>query len=275
MVDNEYMALFRFICHIESEIKEGTMEARRLTVYEVLQEGFNKIFKHFLSCLKGLFGVALVGFITLAILVLVNWSWAAHIIRQAPEIMEQAKACGENGACIKALFWPLISPHLFMFVISACIAILVLAWISLGMVRYFLNVHDSGNASIKDLFLPIGKAAKLIITSMLFSLIILSGLVLLVIPGIYWGIRFGQFQYFIIDKDAGIIESLKMSWAATNGYGWQIFFLALIINGIAWVANMFVPLILITIPLQFIVYACIYRKLTSSHRETDQKIAQA
>ena len=252
------------------------MENRRLTVYEVLQDGFKKTFNYFWVCLKGLFTLSLIGLLVLVGLALVNWSWVSIIVDQAPELAEQAKACGNNVQCIKTIFWPLISPHVLVFIISLSVAILIYLWLTFSMVRYFLNVHDTGTASIRDLFLPIGKVIKIMIASALTLLIVLGGLVLLIIPGIYWGMRLSQFQYFIIDKNAGIIESLKMSWAATDGYSLQLFCLYLIINVIVGLTNgIFGLFMLFTVPLQFITYACMYRKLTSGHAKAQERANEA
>jgi hypothetical protein len=252
------------------------MENRRLTISGVLKDGFKKTFSYFLACLKGILFLSLMGFLVLVGLVLINWSWVATILRQAPELIEQMRACADNAQCIKTIFWPLISPHILLFIASAVAAILVYMWLAFSMQRYFLNVHDTGTASIRDFLLPLGKAFNMLIAASLVLLIVLGGLVLLIIPGIYWGIRFSQFQYFIIDKDAGIIESLKMSWAATDGYSLKLLVLYLIIGFIASLAtSIFFVLAVFTLPFQYITYACMYRSLTSAHGAAKSQENQA
>lgn len=263
------------------------MEMRRLTVYGVLQEGLQKTFKHFFVCLKGLVcaflvGLAalsglvlanwalIVGAITLAGLVLINWPLLSKIIKQAPEFMGKVVACGDNESCVNGVLNAIkisdfASPmQVALLVISAIIAYVIIVWLMFGLMRYFLAVYDTGSASIKDLFSPAGKTVHYIIAGLLYGLIIAGGLILLIIPGIYWGIRFGQFSYFILDRNAGIIQSLKMSWAATSGYGWQIFFLMIIIHIMSRIGSYFIIPRLITIPAHFIIQACIYRKLTAT-----------
>ena len=248
------------------------MENRRLTISAVLQDGFKKTISYFWVSLKGLLFISLIGLLVLVGLALVNWAWVSVIVSRASELMDQAQLCGDNMSCIRTIFWPLISPHMVVFIISLAIASLIYLWLTFSMVRYFLKVHDTGTASIRNLFLPIGKVIKILIASPLALLIVLGGLVLLIIPGIYWGIRLAQFQYFIIDKDAGIIESLKMSWAATDGYSLQLFCLYIIIGVVTSLANgVFFLFMLFTVPFQWITYACMYRKLTAQHSKEQDK----
>jgi hypothetical protein len=242
------------------------MEKRRLVISEVLRDGLKKTFHYFWACLKGLITLSCIGLLVLIGLALVNWAWISVIVKQAPDLMDQIKLCSDNMACVKTLLWPFISPHLLLFIISLCLAFFIYLWLTFSMVRYFLNVHDTGTASLRDLFLPLGKVFKIVIAALLSLLVVLGGLVLLIIPGIYWGMRLSQFQYFIIDKNAGIIESLKMSWAATEGYSLRLFGLYLIINVVvSIVGGIFSLLMIFTVPFQFITYACMYRKLTSEH----------
>lgn len=240
------------------------MEMKRLTIYGVLQESFKKTFKHFLVCLKGLFVMFLVSFATLISVLLMNWSLITQIKQQGSELAEHIKACGENIFCLKTLFLPFIASHSVMIIISLCVATVVAAWISFGAMRYFLAVYDTGTASIKQLYVPVRKMGRCLLAWLLYALIVGGGLVLLVIPGIYWAIRFSQFLYFIIDANMDVMQSLKMSWAATRGYGWQIFFLMIIIHSISRIGSYTILLLLITIPLHFIVQACIYRKITAT-----------
>jgi len=61
----------------------------------------------------------------------------------------------------------------------------------------------------------------------LYTLITLVGTILLIIPGIIWGIKFQFFGYFIVDKGLEPIEALKRSAAITKGVRWSLLFLAL------------------------------------------------
>ena len=245
------------------------MEIKKVSVTQVLSDGFKKTFHNFLACLKGLFGLSLIGSLGVIAAILVNIPLVMKLISQPVAFWEQVRACGDNVVCFKTLLWPLFQSNVVVLVLSFIFLGLFWACLMLGYTRYNLNVQDKGGASLKDLCMPLGKTVRYILTLVLFASICFGGLLLLVLPGIYWATRFSQFAYFIIDKDAGIIESLKMSWAATAGNFWPIFFTLFVIGMFSLVGNMFILFLIVTMPLASIISACLYRSLTSDHGKSD------
>jgi len=53
--------------------------------------------------------------------------------------------------------------------------------------------------------------------SICFLVMVVLGLVALIIPGIVFGLMFGQYGYVIVDKDVGVADSLRISRAITSG----------------------------------------------------------
>jgi uncharacterized membrane protein len=84
------------------------------------------------------------------------------------------------------------------------------------------------------------------------------------LPGIYFAIRFYFFIYFIVDKKAGIIESLKRSWEITKGQAWNLFLFNLVLFGINLLGVIcFLIGLLVTLPITGVATAFVYRKLLS------------
>ena len=87
--------------------------------------------------------------------------------------------------------------------------------------------------------------------------------VLLAIPAIVWAIKFSMAFYLIIDKKQEVIASLKQSAQLTDGVKWELlaFFIVTgavnLLGLIALVIGLF-----ITIPVTFMAYIYVYRKLT-------------
>jgi uncharacterized membrane protein len=79
---------------------------------------------------------------------------------------------------------------------------------------------------------------------------------------IYFGIKFMLAQYFIVDKNSGIIESLKLSSAATKGVKWQLILLTLILLGIMLLGfiALFIGLF-IAVPVVIIASTAVYLQL--------------
>ncbi len=92
--------------------------------------------------------------------------------------------------------------------------------ISLGMINTLLKFVATGKASFSDLFSEFTNfklVINYIIGSIIVGLIVIGGLILLIIPGLYFAIRLNLFVYYIVDKNLGYMEAVKASWSATKG----------------------------------------------------------
>jgi len=65
--------------------------------------------------------------------------------------------------------------------------------------------------------------------SILYGLIVIGGLILLIVPGIIWGIKYGFFSYAIVDKDMGALEALRESGKITMGHKGQLFWFKIVL----------------------------------------------
>lgn len=88
------------------------------------------------------------------------------------------------------------------------------------------------------------------------------GMVLLIVPGIILALMFMLYSYFIVDKGAGAIQSIKMSVKATAGHRWQLFGFALVCVLVNIVGALLLGVgLLVTIPTTMLAGVYIYRKL--------------
>jgi hypothetical protein len=67
------------------------------------------------------------------------------------------------------------------------------------------------------------KAWRLILVEILVGLIIIVGLVLLIIPGIYFLGRVILAPFVLIDQNTGVREAINRSWEMTKGKMWQVY----------------------------------------------------
>jgi hypothetical protein len=139
--------------------------------------------------------------------------------------------------------------------------------LELGSINLILKVIDGKNPQVKDMYKypnRVMKVIKTFIASFLFGLMIVGGLILLVIPGIYLAIRFMFFSYYIVDKDAGIMDSLKMSWKLTNKAVINLFLFDLLIIFLNMLGAIAFGIgLLITVPISLISVTILYRKFQS------------
>ena len=98
--------------------------------------------------------------------------------------------------------------------------------------------------------------------AILFSLIVLAGFVLLVVPGIALSVMLQYYSYFIIDKNMGPVEAIKASAALTKGVRWKLFGFLLALGLINIVgALLLVVGLFATVPVSLVAVAFVYRKL--------------
>lgn len=128
-----------------------------------------------------------------------------------------------------------------------------------------LKLVKKEKIEVRD-FLPESQLAlRYIGASIIYWLIIIGGLILLIVPGIIWGIKFGYYKYLIVDKHQGVIESLKGSAKVTDGAKWSLFGFNLTLGVITLLS---LPLLVIglpvTLPITQPASAFVYRKLAKA-----------
>lgn len=134
--------------------------------------------------------------------------------------------------------------------------------ISIGLVKIALRFCDNEKGRFADLFSQYPLFPQYLVGSILYGLIVFAGTILLIIPGIIWGIQFCFYDYFIVDKGLGPIEALKRSSAITRGVKWDLFGFFLILSGINLLGALCLLIgLFVTIPTTMVALAFVYRKL--------------
>ena len=134
----------------------------------------------------------------------------------------------------------------------------------MGLLKISLDFADSKTPTFATLFLYTNWRTLLnfLAAGFLYNIIVAIGLILLVVPGIYFAIRFQYFGYLIADKNLGPIQAFKESTQLTVGVKWGLFkfgFLLGLINILGFLA-LIVGLIL-TIPTSMVANGYMFRKL--------------
>ncbi|MFP4616860.1 MAG: hypothetical protein ACLFNR_01725 [Candidatus Paceibacterota bacterium] len=148
-------------------------------------------------------------------------------------------------------------------------------WLALGLYRVFLAIASGESVSVKKLFSQgIAPVLFFVIASMLYGLVVGVGFILLIIPGIFVGIKLYFYDIIIADKHYDPIKALKTSWALTKGHWWQLLGLLvlLILLNLAGMMALGVGLI-ITVPVSAMGLVCAYRYVSSLNEtlEEDQE----
>jgi len=149
-----------------------------------------------------------------------------------------------------------------LYLVVYVLSIVVSSVLALGTVKITLALADQKAASFNDLFSTLNLFWKYLGASILYGLIITGGLLLLVVPGLRWAVKYEFFVYPIVEKNAGVVESLKISGAITRGSKWPLFFLLILVM-LLNLLGMLVLLVglLVTVPLSMMISVVAYRML--------------
>jgi hypothetical protein len=149
-------------------------------------------------------------------------------------------------------------------------SVIISLWLSLGVVRICLNLYETKAATYADLFSCGGSLIwKYFLSSLLVSLMVLAGFILLSIPciclalpqfinylaqggqffypsrffilmvlaaftllsifGIYLTLRLQFIGYLIVEDNLGPVAAIDRSWKITRGHVWNLFLLSLLL----------------------------------------------
>ncbi len=133
-------------------------------------------------------------------------------------------------------------------------------FLQMGLIRVGLNLVSGRAVSLGQLFGEGGKLLRAIGATILFSIAMIFGLLLLIFPGIYIALRYGHYLTAIIDRDLGVIEAFEYSSSITTSNRGNLFLLALLnlLLGLAGVLLCCVGLIFVA-PVVWLASSVAYR----------------
>ncbi|WP_075558610.1 hypothetical protein [Parabacteroides timonensis] len=145
---------------------------------------------------------------------------------------------------------------------------------SIFALGYMKNIFQALDGE-EPQFSAYGQQARKIITylvaNIFMGIIVLLGICLFVIPGIYLALRLQFYAALIVEDDAGIIESLQRSWEITRGQGMSLFMLMLAMIGICILGFILLGIgIFVAMPLIYMMYAYAFRKLNAPLQITEE-----
>ncbi len=137
-------------------------------------------------------------------------------------------------------------------------------FLEIGLIKIVLKLVDGMKAEFAELWAYPKYFVNLLASSILFFIIVGVGFILLIVPGIYLALRLQFYSYYVVDKNAGITDSLKMSWEKTRGKVFDLFLFALLLIALNILGALALLVgLLVTIPVSFVAVTLLYRKLSA------------
>ncbi len=151
---------------------------------------------------------------------------------------------------------------IFILVIIYIIAVAVNALIQMGYINVALKLCRNEKPKLSDFLSQYPLIIDFLIASLLYGLIMMAGFILLIVPGIIWGIKFQFYGYFIIEQKCGPIEALKKSSELTENIKGKLFIFGLVIYGINLLGAMAIVIgTFFALPTTLVAYTKVYREL--------------
>lgn len=146
--------------------------------------------------------------------------------------------------------------------LSGIVALVVGMIMDVGLAVVSLRFADGRRARVADLFIHYPMAPVYFIATLIAALLVVVGLALLIVPGVFLMVLFVFYGYHIVDEGAGAVLSLRRSAATTRGARWRLFLFGLltVLINVAGFLCLVVGLLL-TVPATLLACAYVFRQL--------------
>jgi len=195
------------------------------------------------------------GFLILAVLIL----W---IVSAIPGGLQSPFYMSRGAAAVAGIIFSLLS-------------IVVGIFVNMAQIRIGLRFCSGETANFEDLYNEYPKFVDMLIGMILYGLIILAGFILLIIPGIYWAIRYHYVGYLIIDQNMKPVAALKRSGELTRGVWWHLLGFWIVMWALTMLGIILCCVgLLFTTPIVIIATAYVYRTLLARTPATNVQGSQ-
>lgn len=138
-------------------------------------------------------------------------------------------------------------------------------YINIVYIRAGVNIYDGDRGKTEDLLtvrLPL--FFKFLLANVLYFLIVAAGFLLLIVPGVYFMIKYQFVLYLVVDKGMDVVPAFNMSSEMTKGVKWRLLLFDIIIGFIAIFGMMLLFVgFLIAFPIVIMALVFVYRSLYS------------
>jgi hypothetical protein len=146
--------------------------------------------------------------------------------------------------------------------------------LELGFLQICLDYCDGRNPTYSDVFRRLGLGPKFLAGQLVYLLMVGMGLVLLVAPGVYAGVRYGLIGFCMVEGEPKLMRCFQQSAMLTEGSGARLcgmlvilFFLNLLGASLLGIG------LLITVPLSGLMASAVFRQLTGPREETEAAVS--
>jgi len=138
--------------------------------------------------------------------------------------------------------------------------------VAIFSIKIGLRLYDNETVGSYD-FLSFSSSLffKVLLGYILYTIIVIIGLIFLIVPGVYLAIKYRFIGYLMVDRGMEPIDAFKESGRITDGFKWNLL-LFFILVGIIIILGLlaFIVGIFAAIPIVIVAEAYVYKKLSSN-----------
>lgn len=139
---------------------------------------------------------------------------------------------------------------------------LITAWLTAGMLKIGFQVYDGKKPEFKTLFNQLKYFWRVLGAQVLVGLMVVVGLIFLIVPGVYFALRYQFVPNLIVDKDITIMEAFRQSSEITKGVKLKLLLFNLALLGVILVGLIALIFgVLVALPIVWLAEIYVYRKL--------------
>lgn len=152
----------------------------------------------------------------------------------------------------------------FLVTVTNLAARLAQLWLQLVLIRMALKVVDGQPVSVDELSRSAPDFLSFLLASVLYSLVVTGGMILLIVPGVIWAVRYGLYGFVVANEHVDPVEALKRARVLSDGVRWELFVFGLALIGVNILGAMALGVgLLATIPITAVAAARVYRQLAA------------
>lgn len=137
------------------------------------------------------------------------------------------------------------------------------AYLRGGLTLIVLKAIRRQDPRLGELFAGFRFGGRMLAQEVLGGLLVCVGLVFFLVPGVVLALGLSLSSYFVVDRDAGAIESLQRSWDATKGHKSRLFWLGMLVVGLTMASLLLCGLpLLVLAPLALVAHSLVYVWIT-------------
>lgn len=149
-----------------------------------------------------------------------------------------------------------------VFLISVGLSILGVI-LTIGLMKIFLRMYDGEDPKIEEIFSYYKLFWNYISVSILYGLIVLGGLILLIVPGIIWAIKYSFAPLIVVDTGVGPRAALRESANLTKNLKSRLLGFGIVCVVVALLGYLvFMVGALVSVPVVSFAWIYVYRKLS-------------